>query len=143
MLNLTVDDALEVAPKDISYVHSFYAPLSIRIVEQSLKPMGWQSLNDNIGCLPGPAFEDYQQASHNNSNRRGSLTSEISQSDQPKVVLVFFLGGCTFAEIAALRFVSQQDDTNVEFVIATTKIINKNSFLDMFLDNGKVEHNGV
>lgn len=138
MLNLTVDDFVEVSPKDCSYVHSFYAPLTIRIVEQSLKPMGWQSLNENISCLPGPAFEDYQQVSHSVNNRRGSLTSEISQTDQPKVILVFFLGGCTFAEIAALRFLSQQDDTNVEFVIATTKIVNKNSFLEMFLENAKL-----
>lgn len=120
-------------------MHSFYAPLSIRIVEQSLKPMGWQLLNDNIGCLPGPSFEDYQHASSSISNRRGSLTSEISQSDQPKVILVFFVGGCTFAEIAALRFLSQQDDTNVEFIIATTKIINKNTFLETFLENGNIE----
>lgn len=104
-----------------------------------MKPLGWQSLNDNIGCLPGPAFEDYQQASYI-GNRRSSLTSEISQSDQPRVILVFFLGGCTFAEVAALRFLSQQDDTNVEFIVATTKIINKNTFLDMFLDSGRDEN---
>ncbi|KAJ6636221.1 Vacuolar protein sorting-associated protein 33A [Pseudolycoriella hygida] len=134
IMNLTVDDALEVAPKDISYVHSFYAPLSIRIIEQLLKPMGWQFLNDNFGCLPGPTFEDYQPASHEIGNRRGSLSSEISQSDQPTRILVFFLGGCTFAEIAALRFLSQQDDANVEFIIATTKILNKNTFLEMFLE---------
>ena len=32
-----------------------------------------------------------------------------SQGDQ-KVTLIFFLGGVTFAEIAALRFLSQQED---------------------------------
>ena len=128
-LNLTVEDFQEVAPTDISYVHSFYAPLSIRMIEHSLKPLGWSGLNDIISCIPEPSFEDYQMTNLSSTGRRDSLTSEISQSDIPKVILVFFVGGCTFAEISALRFLSQQEENNVEFVIATTKIINKNSFL--------------
>lgn len=133
-LNLTVDDANEIAPKDISFVHSFYAPLSIRIVEQMLKPLGWQALNDSLTCLPGPAFDDFQYPINNITGRRGSLSSEISQNDTPKVILIFFIGGCTFAEVAALRFLAQQDEHNVEFIIATTKIINKNSFLKNFIE---------
>ncbi|CAG9808626.1 unnamed protein product [Chironomus riparius] len=129
-LNLTVDDFQEVSPKDISYVHSFYAPLSIRIVEHSLRPLGWSGLNDILSCIPEPSFEDYQLAITTSSGRRDSLTSEISQSDIPKTILVFFVGGCTFAEISALRFLSQQDENNVEFIIMTTKVINKNSFLE-------------
>lgn len=133
-LNLTVDDAVEVSPKDISYVHTFYAPLSIRIIEQSLKPLGWQALNDVLTSLPGPTFEDHQMQS-GTAGRRSSLCSEISQTDVPRVILIFFIGGCTFAEISALRFLSQQEDTNVEFIIATTKLINKNSFLEAFMEN--------
>lgn len=133
--NLTVDDVVEVAPKDISYVHTFYAPLSIRIIEQSLKPNGWQILGDYLATVPGPTFEEYQPAVQSAAGgRRGSFSSEISQSEMPKVILVFFLGGCTFAEISALRFLSQQDDNNVEFIIATTKLINKNTFLDGFIE---------
>ncbi|CAO1441626.1 unnamed protein product [Diamesa serratosioi] len=135
-LNLTVEDFMEVAPKDISFVHSFYAPLTIRIVEQSLKPLGWSGLNDILSCIQEPSFEDYQLYNSSNgfSGRRDSLTSEISQSDIPRVILVFFVGGCTFAEITALRFLSQQDEHNVEFVIATTKLINKNNFLSSIID---------
>lgn len=44
-LHLTVEDFAEVSPKDISYVHSFYAPLSVRIVEQSLRTSGWPGTN--------------------------------------------------------------------------------------------------
>lgn len=134
-LNLTVDDVAEVSPKDISYVHTLYAPLSIRIVEQSLKPYGWQALNELLSCIPGPTFEDYQTSTQTTvGGRRDSFSSQISQSDAPRVILVFFLGGCTFAEISALRFLSQQEDNNVEFIIATTKLINKNTFLDSFID---------
>ncbi|XP_055541088.1 vacuolar protein sorting-associated protein 33A [Wyeomyia smithii] len=132
-LNLTAENPEEVSPKDISYVHSIYAPLSVRIIEQHLKPNGWQGLNDVLSGLPGPTFEDFQSSMTLN-NRRGSFTSEISQSDIPRVVVVFFVGGCTFAEISALRFLAQQDENNVEFVVCTTKLVNKNNFLDTFIE---------
>lgn len=136
-LKLTVEDTNEVTPNDISYVHTFYAPLTIRIVERAIRTNGWNSLNDMLNVLPGPTFEDYQstvQASLS-TGRRGSFSSELSQSDTPKVVLVFFLGGCTFAEISALRFLSRQEDNNVEFVIATTKLVNKNTFLEHLMES--------
>ena len=38
------------------------------------------------------------------------MTSSHSSIADQKVTLVFFLGGVTFAEIAALRFLAQQDD---------------------------------
>jgi hypothetical protein len=46
----------------------------------------------------------------------GSISSQSSQTDTPRVVLVFFLGGCTFAEVSALRFLSQQEDCKNNFV---------------------------
>ncbi|XP_037950705.1 vacuolar protein sorting-associated protein 33A [Teleopsis dalmanni] len=128
-LNLTVDEAIEVDPKDISYVHSFYAPLTARIVEQTLKPLGWQSLKSQILNLPGNTFEDFQAQLIGIGGRQSSTSGEGSLLNIPRVILVFFIGGCTFAEIAALRFLSQQEDNNVEFVIATTKIINKTNFI--------------
>lgn len=39
-----------------------------------------------------------------------SITSEDSNSETTRLVLVFFIGGCTYAEISALRFLSQQED---------------------------------
>ncbi|XP_002061201.3 vacuolar protein sorting-associated protein 33A [Drosophila willistoni] len=146
-LHLTVDDNVEVNPKDISYVHSFYAPLTARLVEHSLKPLGWQSLKSQINNLPGPTFEDFQAPLIGISGRpnegpigsaggaigSGSGGSGGSLLHVPRVVLVCFVGGCTFAEIAALRFLAAQEDNNVEFVIATTKVINKHTFLDSLM----------
>ncbi|KAK3911950.1 Vacuolar protein sorting-associated protein 33A [Frankliniella fusca] len=124
-LRLTVEDNDEASPTDISYVHSVYAPLSIRLVQHLVRPNGSRALQDVIGLLPSPAFDDIQ-TSHSGSSL------PVPPSDSPKVVLVFFIGGCTFAEISALRFLSQQEvsDANVEFVIATTKLINGNSFIE-------------
>lgn len=129
------DSKHEIFPVDISYVHSFYAPLSIRIVEQLLKPAGWLGIKDILTELAGPAFEDKNVETRATGVRRHSLTSEVSTlSDTTRTILVFFLGGCTFAEVSALRFLSQQEENNAEFVVATTKLINKNSFLDCFIE---------
>lgn len=62
--------------------------------------------------------------------RRNSTTSSQSSSEETRTILVFFIGGCTFAEISALRFLSQQEEINCEFLIGTTKIINGGSFLE-------------
>jgi hypothetical protein len=40
--------------------------------------------------------------------------------------VVFFLGGCTYTEIAALRWMAKQT-TGRRFIIATTGIINGNT----------------
>ena len=43
------------------------------------------------------------------------------------VVMAMFIGGCTYAEIAALRSLSERADHDYEYVIATTKVINGSS----------------
>ena len=45
-----------------------------------------------------------------------------------------FIGGVTFAEIAALRYLANQPAVNAEFVIATTKIVNGNSLMVSCMD---------
>ena len=44
-------------------------------------------------------------------------------------MLVYFIGGVTFMEIAALRFLSTQPDFPFRIVICTTKLINGDTFL--------------
>ncbi|KAJ8968096.1 hypothetical protein NQ314_002467 [Rhamnusium bicolor] len=111
-LHLTMEDTSEVNPTDISYVHSIYAPLSIRLAEQVTRNGGLKQLQDVLGLLPGPTLDESPSVS----------TSLISNtSDAPT--------------ISALRFLSQQEDSNVEFVIATTKIINGTTFLKSIIEN--------
>jgi len=47
---------------------------------------------------------------------------------------VFFLGGVTYAEIAALRFLSQMEDGGTEYVIATTKLINGTTWIKSLME---------
>lgn len=50
-------------------------------------------------------------------------------------MLVVFIGGVTFAEIAALRWMASRPGSNCNIVIATTKLINGNTFLSSFIDD--------
>ena len=44
-----------------------------------------------------------------------------------------FIGGVTFAEIAALRFLSAQPKCDAEFLVTTTKVINGSTFVAQFI----------
>ncbi|KAI5166290.1 Vacuolar Protein Sorting-Associated Protein 33A [Manis pentadactyla] len=100
-LRLWMDDVNEQNPTDISYVYSGYAPLSVRLAQLLSRP-GWRSIEEVLRILPGPHFEERQP-----------LPTGLQKKRQPgenRVALIFFLGGVTFAEIAALRFLSQLED---------------------------------
>ena len=103
----------EQEPNDVTYVHSVYAPLSVRLIQNCAKP-GWRVIRDILDLLPGPSFEEVQHQ----TSRASSVSDGVTRT------LVVFVGGCTFAEISALRFLSQQEDSNVEFLVATTSVIN-------------------
>jgi vacuolar protein sorting-associated protein 33A len=96
-LKLVVQDGSESNPTDMSYVHSIYAPLTARLVQHLIyKSGGWKAIQDVLSSLPGPTImEEY--------------LSDV-QTDSSKTVLVFFVGGCTMAEVSALRFLAQQED---------------------------------
>ncbi|GIL70610.1 hypothetical protein Vretimale_3719 [Volvox reticuliferus] len=53
---------------------------------------------------------------------------------QAETVLVVFIGGVTFAEISALRFLSSRPEWPYRFVVLTTKIINGRTLLQTFVD---------
>ncbi|XP_004276742.1 vacuolar protein sorting-associated protein 33A isoform X1 [Orcinus orca] len=124
-LRLWMDDVNEQNPTDISYVYSGYAPLSVRLAQLLSRP-GWRSIEEVLRILPGPHFEERQP-----------LPTGLQKKRQPgenRVTLIFFLGGVTFAEIAALRFLSQLEDGGTEYVIATTKLINGASWIELLME---------
>lgn len=144
-LNLTQDDVNEQNPSDISYVHSVYAPLSIRLVQNCTSP-GWRSVRDVLDLLPGPSFEEVQKTASGGGDQQLLLpvppaanlnNSSAATSAGPNRTLVFFVGGCTFAEISALRFLSQQEEWPAEYFVCTTSIINGNNFIGSLMS--KVE----
>lgn len=128
-LQLTVDDVSEHDPTDMAYVHSGYAPLSSRLVE-FLQVPGWRAITGVLQVLPGPTLTETQQLPSALRQRRGSGGS-VQSGLEGGTALVFFIGGCTYSEIAALRFLSSRvDQGGPEYIIATTKIINGDTFLE-------------
>ncbi|WFD02733.1 Vacuolar protein-sorting-associated protein 33 [Malassezia obtusa] len=136
-LRLIDDEVDESAPSDISYVFSGYAPLSIRLVQtisqhdrvllarkkaQNERPAaariaGWRGVDEAVVHWPGASFDFVQEAEE-----------RATSDDAVKTTVVFFVGGVTYAEIAALRLMSAQQ-RNRRFLIATTSVVNGNSLL--------------
>lgn len=147
-LRLVVDDVDERDPNDVSYVYSGYAPLSVRLVQAVAQKdallarqspsstrkalpkahpiVGWRGFEDVVRCLNGPAFEQVQtrhEAGEAGSSIARSPATLMDSNTSPTThTLVFFLGGVTFAEISALRFMSTQTKDR-RFVVATTSIL--------------------
>lgn len=134
------NDVDEQNPNDINYVFSGFAPPSVRMVDlalrhSSIKPQGntgmegvlregWglpRNIEECIRILPGSTFHATQ----------APMSNEVfpSQLNKKDVILVFFIGGVTFPEISALRFLSQKYE-NKSIIVATTNIINSNSFME-------------
>ncbi|KAL0818293.1 hypothetical protein ABMA28_008781 [Loxostege sticticalis] len=131
-LHLTMDDS-EMDPKEKSYLSSKFTPLTVRLSEHIAKNKGWSGIQDVLGSLPGPTVDELQTLQPR-MVRRNSISSENSSLENPKVILVFFIGGCTYQEISALRTISQQEDSCVEFVILTTKLINGTTFIESLME---------
>ncbi|KAG5519157.1 hypothetical protein PMAC_002245 [Pneumocystis sp. 'macacae'] len=136
---LIVNEVNEQNPNDISYVYSGYAPLSVRIVQcviqkHLLKPnfkqknssSSWEGFEDSLKMLKGQLFDETQEEDNQ---------IKLAKAHEKKTTIVFFLGGCTFTEIAALRFIAEQEKNSREIIIITTSIINGNTIVESALPN--------
>uniref|UniRef100_A0AAR2JMQ6 Vacuolar protein sorting-associated protein 33B n=1 Tax=Pygocentrus nattereri TaxID=42514 RepID=A0AAR2JMQ6_PYGNA len=55
------------------------------------------------------------------------------KTDPQRIILVMFLGGCTYSEISALRFLGREK--GYKFIVLTTAITNSARLLEALLDN--------
>lgn len=109
-------------PRDMGYVFSgAYIPVAGRLVEQILLKDGIHGYEDALRLLPGST-----------TTYTNPQSKDVSQS---KIVMVYFLGGVTFAEIAALRLLGKLKGYNI--LVATTAIINGNSLLENVILKGR------
>merc|ERR1719494_591352 len=136
-LKLVVDEVQEQNPTDIAYVHSGYAPLSVRLAQFLERQSGWRGLEEVLKHLPGATVEEEQYVPpallKKSSLNQGSGGSHYD--GPPRVTLVYFLGGCTYSEVAALRFLGQQENATTEYIIATTKMINGSELIDSAIES--------
>ncbi|XP_053933163.1 vacuolar protein sorting-associated protein 33B isoform X6 [Cuculus canorus] len=109
-------------PRDMAYVFSgAYIPLSCKIIEHVLERRSWSGLEEVVRLL--------------NSNE--SVISDSTAEDNPaweaqRMVLAVFLGGCTFSEIAALRFLGKE--RGFKFIFLTTAITNSARMMEAMIE---------
>lgn len=116
------------SPTDMSYVFSgAYSPISCKLVEQVLTREGFTGMEEITKHLPGGTFADVKVKQ---TKGKGGATSASTPSE--RVVLVYFLGGCTYSEITALRFLGRLK--GYRFLIATTALINGNTLLESMMN---------
>uniref|UniRef100_A0A674ESN4 VPS33B late endosome and lysosome associated n=1 Tax=Salmo trutta TaxID=8032 RepID=A0A674ESN4_SALTR len=106
-------------PRDMAYIFSgAYIPLSCKLIEQVLERDGWTGLEEVTRMLNGHEF---------------AVTDARVKTDSQRIILVMFLGGCTFSEISALRFLGREK--GLKFIVVTTAITNSARLLESMLDN--------
>ncbi|XP_036837048.1 vacuolar protein sorting-associated protein 33B isoform X2 [Oncorhynchus mykiss] len=111
-------------PRDMAYIFSgAYIPLSCKLIEQVLERDGWTGLEEVTRMLNG---HEFAVTGSNGSDAR-------VKTDSQRIILVMFLGGCTFSEISALRFLGREK--GIKFIVVTTAITNSARLLESMLDN--------
>uniref|UniRef100_A0AAR2K9V7 Vacuolar protein sorting-associated protein 33B n=1 Tax=Pygocentrus nattereri TaxID=42514 RepID=A0AAR2K9V7_PYGNA len=106
-------------PRDMAYIFSgAYIPLSCKLIEQVLERDGWTGLEEVTRMLNGHEF---------------AVTVSGHSTDPQRIILVMFLGGCTYSEISALRFLGREK--GYKFIVLTTAITNSARLLEALLDN--------
>lgn len=136
-LQLVVEDTDTANPNDIAYVFSGYAPLSIRLIQHAIRS-GWRPVEEVLKLLPGPHLET-RRGGFSNSPSFDTFYGVSNSIDKVpdgrrSLVLVVFVGGVTFAEISALRFLSAQENMAYDLIIATTKIVNGQTLVETFME---------
>ncbi|KAH9908910.1 Sec1-like protein [Xylariomycetidae sp. FL2044] len=158
-LRLIVDEVNEHDPNDIAYVYSGYAPLSIRLVQCILQKQyllsitrgsgvggasatggaqGWRGFDEAVKHARGPTFDEPQKG----EDRAVKARALLSGNGDKKTVFVVFVGGITFTEIAALRFIAKKEEARRKIVICTTSIISGNKMMEAAIEKGSFAREG-
>jgi hypothetical protein len=145
LINAEVDT---VEPDDISYVSSGYAPLTVRLLQSAVT--GWKNGRDDIlreipgrfiDIMPISPPEDLSttmQRPVHTGGTYGSLAPVVPTSTNTTmtrtsrvkpVLIVVYLGGVTYMELSALRFLSKRSTFPYHIICCTTSILNGSTFL--------------
>lgn len=130
-------------PDDVSYVSSGYAPLTARLVEIAVT-IGWAGKDEALRELPGRLVDINQQnyppeeLSSATKRNPGPSLGNLARSKggdagggggKKPVLLVCFVGGVSFMEIAALRLLTKRPSFPYSIMILTTKVMGGRSIL--------------
>lgn len=116
----------------------------MRLVQQALSAQGWAGIESLLQQLPGQQFELVQGSDEQGlptERRQGSRGAAAewaaaAASGRRRKVMVMWVGGVTYAEVSALRFLSQKGLCNCDFLIATTAVCTGSSLLSGLVAEG-------
>lgn len=103
-------------PIDYSYVYNGYSPLSVKIIDYCMSEKGFYNIDSKLKYVTTKM--KYPHNEKELFERKGTMTS-----GKKKVILVFYVGGITYSEISAIRFLNKLHPDRI-FAVATTQIIN-------------------
>ena len=109
-LKLIYEDVDLNEPNDISYSYSGYAPINVRLIEKAVTK-GWKSIDDVLYKIPG----EYEYPKDE--------SEIIKEPKEIKYFLLVYIGGITFGELSAIRYLNKKLK-NRKFIIITTDMIN-------------------
>ena len=142
-LKLIVEDVDVQDPTDVAYVSSGYAPLSVRLIQAFFREGGAADLRGLARVVELVQTRE-ARASYDELTRRGreqkgegsggresadKILSKPPKAGKKKVLFVYFVGGITLMEIAALRFLNNEKSFPFEVLIGTTKVLNGEGLL--------------
>ena len=100
---------------------------------------GWQGFEDALKYVKGETFNKVQKGEEAATKARTVLaggTGTGTGTGGKKTVVVMFLGGITFTEIAALRFVAEREKERRRILICTTGILSGGRMMDVAIEKG-------
>jgi len=79
--------------------------------------------------LPGGSAGGAAAAESQGRNQKATPLASATVEGGKKVMLVYYLGGVTYMEIAALRFLSEKPEFPFRIIVCATKLINGDSLI--------------
>lgn len=105
------------------------------------RALGWKGAEPILKNLPGPRVDEIQ---HDELFvREGKLRKILARNtggltatsvNKKATIVVLYIGGITYAEVAALRFLSQNSEY-FDIIIATTGMLSGNKIIDAAIEN--------
>ncbi|KAK7844360.1 vacuolar protein-sorting-associated protein 33 like protein [Quercus suber] len=96
----------------------------VDMVTLMLSQLTYEGLLDEGRFSSSPSYDTLQASANMDKVADGRWS----------LVLVVFIGGITFAEISALRFLSAQEGMAYDLIVGTTKIVSGHSLAETFVE---------
>ena len=128
-LNLLNEDQCDSKEqKDISYVYNGFCPILLRLIEKMVEK-GWGSIKDVLKELSSDFIYP--------SNESEIISNKLDK----QFILLVFIGGITYGELAGIRYLNNKL-RNKKFIVITTNMINSKKIFNQ-MKKGKYTYTPV